>query len=58
VFFSKSLLRHPLVKSDLSEMTGETHFQRYLPDPHPDELVAPEQIRRHVLCSGTSEIEA
>ncbi|QRV77777.1 2-oxoglutarate dehydrogenase E1 component [Ceratobasidium sp. AG-Ba] len=52
VFFSKSLLRHPLVKSDLSEMTGETHFQRYLPEPHPDDLVAPEQIRKHIICSG------
>ncbi|KAG8740208.1 2-oxoglutarate dehydrogenase E1 component [Ceratobasidium sp. 414] len=52
LFFSKSLLRHPLVKSDLSEMTGETHFQRYLPEPHPDELVAPDQIRRHIICSG------
>ncbi|KAF8755041.1 2-oxoglutarate dehydrogenase complex E1 component mitochondrial precursor [Rhizoctonia solani] len=53
LFFSKSLLRHPLVKSDLSEMTGETHFQRYLPEPHPEDvLVAPEQIKRHILCSG------
>ncbi|CAE6460790.1 unnamed protein product [Rhizoctonia solani] len=52
IFFSKSLLRHPLVKSDLAEMTGETHFQRYLPEPHPDDLVAPEQIRRHLICSG------
>ncbi|CAE6533611.1 unnamed protein product [Rhizoctonia solani] len=53
VFFSKSLLRHPLVKSNLSEMIGETHFQRYLPEPHPEDvLVSPEQIRRHVICSG------
>ncbi|KAG9086955.1 2-oxoglutarate dehydrogenase E1 component [Ceratobasidium sp. 370] len=51
-FFSKSLLRHPLVKSDLSEMAGETHFERYLPEPHPDELVAPDQIRRYIICSG------
>ncbi|TRM61105.1 thiamine diphosphate-binding protein [Schizophyllum amplum] len=52
VFFSKSLLRHPKARSDLSEMTGETNFQRYLPDAHPEELVAPEEIRKHVLCSG------
>ncbi|KAG8706826.1 2-oxoglutarate dehydrogenase E1 component [Ceratobasidium sp. 395] len=52
LFFSKFLLRHPLVKSDLSEMTGKTHFQRYLPDPHPDELVTPDQIRRHIIYSG------
>lgn len=33
-------------------MVGDTHFQRYLPDPHPDHLAPPEQIRRHILCSG------
>ncbi|KAK7469427.1 2-oxoglutarate dehydrogenase E1 component [Stygiomarasmius scandens] len=52
VFFSKSLLRHPKARSDLSEMVGETHFQRYLPEPHPEELVAPEEIKRHILCTG------
>ncbi|THH31472.1 hypothetical protein EUX98_g2722 [Antrodiella citrinella] len=52
VFFSKALLRHPKARSDLSEMVGETHFKRFIPDPHPEELVLPEQIRRHILCSG------
>ena len=52
VFFSKSLLRHPKARSDLAEMVGDTHFQRYIPDPHPENLVAPEQIRRHILCTG------
>lgn len=52
VFFSKSLLRHPRARSDLSEMVGETHFQRYLPEPHPENLVPPEEIRRHILCTG------
>lgn len=33
-------------------MIGDTHFQRYLPEPHED-LVAPEEIRRHILCTGT-----
>ena len=33
-------------------MVGDTHFQRYLPDPHPESLVPPEEIRRHILCSG------
>ncbi|KAJ3541630.1 hypothetical protein NM688_g6060 [Phlebia brevispora] len=51
-FFSKSLLRHPHARSDLSEMTGETHFLRYLPEPHPENLVEPEKIRRHILCTG------
>lgn len=51
VFFSKSLLRHPKARSSLDEMTGETTFQRYLPEDSPD-LVAPDQIRRHILCTG------
>jgi 2-oxoglutarate dehydrogenase E1 component len=33
-------------------MSGETIFQRYLPEPHPENLVPPEQIRRHILCTG------
>ncbi|KAG6372856.1 thiamine diphosphate-binding protein [Boletus reticuloceps] len=52
LFFSKSLLRHPRARSDLSEMIGDTNFQRYLPEPHPEELVPAEQIRRHILCTG------
>lgn len=52
-FFSKSLLRHPKARSELSEMTNDTHFLRYLPDPHPKDLVEPEKIRRHILCSGS-----
>lgn len=52
LFFSKSLLRHPRARSELSEMIGDTHFQRYLPEPHPEDLVPVEQIRRHILCTG------
>ena len=52
LFFSKSLLRHPRARSDLSEMTGDTHFLRYLPEPATSELVAPEEIKRHILCTG------
>ncbi|KAJ1971381.1 2-oxoglutarate dehydrogenase E1 component [Dimargaris xerosporica] len=51
-FNSKSLLRHPLARSTLDEMVGNTHFQQYIPDPHPESLVAPEQVERHILCSG------
>lgn len=51
-FFSKALLRHPLARSTLDEFSGETTFQRYIPDAHPETLVAPENIRRHILCSG------
>jgi 2-oxoglutarate dehydrogenase E1 component len=52
LFFSKSLLRHPKAKSSLSEMVGNTHFERYLPETS-QELVPPQDIRRHILCSGT-----
>ncbi|KAG8930122.1 2-oxoglutarate dehydrogenase E1 component [Tulasnella sp. 418] len=51
VFFSKSLLRHPQARSGLSEMVGETNFIRYIPEAS-EELAAPEQIRRHILCTG------
>jgi 2-oxoglutarate dehydrogenase E1 component len=53
LFFSKSLLRHPRARSDLEEMIGDTHFQRYIPDPHPETLVASTEIKRHILCTGT-----
>jgi len=32
-------------------MIGDTHFERYLPETSA-ELVRPEEIRRHILCSG------
>ncbi|KAF8630913.1 hypothetical protein AX17_005271 [Amanita inopinata Kibby_2008] len=52
LFFSKNLLRHPKARSNLDEMIGDTHFQRYIPEAHPEELVAPEDIKRHILCTG------
>ncbi|KAG7088597.1 2-oxoglutarate dehydrogenase E1 component [Marasmius oreades] len=52
LFFSKNLLRHPKARSELSEMVGETSFQRYIPEPHPETLVSPEDIKRHILCTG------
>ncbi|KIK98580.1 hypothetical protein PAXRUDRAFT_133929 [Paxillus rubicundulus Ve08.2h10] len=52
LFFSKSLLRHPQARSDLSEMIGDTEFQRYIPEPHSGDLEHPERIRRHILCTG------
>jgi len=45
----KSLLRHPLAKSEASDFIGEGHFMRILSDrkPAPDD-----QTKRLVLCSG------
>lgn len=51
LFFSKSLLRHPKARSTLDEMVGDTHFERYIPE-NVEDLVAPEQIKRHILCTG------
>ena len=52
VFWSKALLRDPHARSSLEEMTTDTAFQRYIPDPHPDNLAPPSEIRRHILCTG------
>ena len=50
--FSKALLRHPLARSSLEEMSSGTSFQLYIPEPHTENLVEPEQITKHILCSG------
>ncbi|KAH8548513.1 oxoglutarate dehydrogenase, E1 component [Umbelopsis sp. PMI_123] len=49
---SKAMLRHPLARSTLTDMTGNTSFQLYIPEAHPDHLEAPEKITKHILCSG------
>ncbi|MCV0382053.1 MAG: 2-oxoglutarate dehydrogenase E1 component [Erythrobacter sp.] len=45
----KSLLRHPLAKSDASEFVGDTHFMRIKSDMKD---IADEKVKRLVLCSG------
>lgn len=54
IFFSKSLLRHPLARSSLDEFTGDSGFRWIIPDPaHASgEIKAPEEIERVILCSG------
>ncbi|CAH2352313.1 2-oxoglutarate dehydrogenase, mitochondrial [[Candida] railenensis] len=53
VFFSKSLLRHPLARSELSEFTGESHFQWIIDDVELNKSIgSKEDIKRVVLCSG------
>ncbi|MFH5923948.1 2-oxoglutarate dehydrogenase E1 component [Roseomonas xinghualingensis] len=46
----KSLLRHKLAVSSLAEFGPGSGFQTVLPDA--DQLVAPEKVRRVVLCTG------
>ncbi|MCO5590270.1 hypothetical protein L7F22_044239 [Adiantum nelumboides] len=56
VFFSKSLLRHPEARSSIDEMVPGTGFRRFIADPHHSEgndaLVAPEEIKRHIITTG------
>ena len=33
-------------------MTGDSSFQRYLPESFPDQLVADDKVRRLIICSG------
>lgn len=53
LFFSKSLLRHPIARSDIEDFTGDSHFQWLIPDPeHGISLKAPEECKRLLICSG------
>lgn len=53
LFFSKQLLRHPLARSELSEFTGDSHFQWIIEDVELGKSIsAKEEIKRIVLCSG------
>jgi len=45
----KSLLRHPLAKSELEDFIGESHFRRIMADRTPP---ADDKVTRLVLCSG------
>ncbi|HSG34135.1 MAG TPA: 2-oxoglutarate dehydrogenase E1 component [Sphingomonadaceae bacterium] len=45
----KSLLRHPLAKSNAREFLGESHFMRIMSDTTE---IPDKKIRRLVLCSG------
>ncbi|KAF9924154.1 2-oxoglutarate dehydrogenase E1 component [Linnemannia zychae] len=51
-FNSKLLLRHPMARSTLEEMSGDTHFQRFIPEPEEDKLVAADKITKHIFCTG------
>lgn len=55
IFFSKSLLRHPICKSDISKFTNPSAtFQPVLADPAHEagEIESPENISRVIFCSG------
>jgi len=53
LFFSKSLLRHPVVKSQMNDFTGASQFQPVIPDPtHGTTIAEPSGIKRVIYCSG------
>ncbi|KZF24844.1 E1 subunit of 2-oxoglutarate dehydrogenase [Xylona heveae TC161] len=53
MFFSKSLLRHPIARSNIDEFIGDTHFRWIIPDAeHGKAIEEPENIERVILCTG------
>lgn len=53
LFFSKSLLRHPLARSSIGEFTGDSHFQWIIEDVELGKSInTRDGINRLVLCSG------
>ncbi|KAG7881375.1 hypothetical protein KL938_003505 [Ogataea parapolymorpha] len=53
LFFSKSLLRHPLARSSIEEFTGDSHFQWLIEDVELGKSINDKAgIKRVVLCSG------
>jgi len=53
IFFSKSLLRHPLCRSDIEDFTGDSHFSYIIRDPeHGKSIAEPDEIDRVILCTG------
>ncbi|KAI2903990.1 hypothetical protein CBS63078_5821 [Aspergillus niger] len=53
VLFSKSLLRHPLARSDTEEFIETPYFQPLIPETqHGITINKPEDIKRVIFCSG------
>jgi len=54
LFFSKNLLRHPQARSELSEFTGDSHFQWVVEDPAHEsgDIESHDKIKRVILCTG------
>lgn len=54
LFFSKSLLRHPLARSSIEDFTGDSGFRWIIKDPAHEEgtIAPPEEIDRVILCTG------
>ncbi|KAG0308632.1 2-oxoglutarate dehydrogenase E1 component [Dissophora globulifera] len=51
-FNSKLLLRHPMARSSLEEMSGDTHFRRFIPETEEDKLTSADKVKKHIFCTG------
>jgi len=49
---TKSLLRHKVAVSNIEDFAEGTKFERIIPEFKPEEIAAPEEIKRLVLCTG------
>lgn len=45
-------MRLEAAKSNLADMAKGTSILRYIPEPHPENLVSANKIRKHILCTG------
>lgn len=53
MFFSKSLLRNPMAKSNIADFMGDSKFQPLIPDPaHGKSISNPPDIKRVIYCTG------
>ncbi|KAJ5479822.1 DehydrogenaseE1 component [Penicillium desertorum] len=53
MFFSKSLLRHPMARSNIGDFIGASKFQPLIPDPaHGTSISNPSGIKRVIYCTG------
>ena len=52
VMSPKQLLRHKLVRSNLSEFTENKRFIKTYPEAYPEEVNEASNIERIILCSG------
>ncbi|KAJ5515916.1 hypothetical protein N7527_007476 [Penicillium freii] len=53
MFFAKSLLRHPMAKSNIGDFMGDSKFQPLIPDPaHGISISNPPDIKRVIYCTG------
>ncbi|OQD62113.1 hypothetical protein PENPOL_c013G09464 [Penicillium polonicum] len=53
MFFSKSLLRNSMTKSNIGDFMGDSKFQPLIPDPaHGISISNPPDIKRVIYCTG------